>query len=113
MENLEDLLARKRWTRWLFRFLCWLAIILFYSTRVPLGGPVDPCTTTLEASAGNWFVSAQFVPAIIRCDRLIKRHTESLVQRLLLHVRFVRAAGRLRAAISDRRAWTLTVNVSA
>jgi predicted nucleotidyltransferase component of viral defense system len=25
MENLEDLLARKRWTRWLFGFLCWPA----------------------------------------------------------------------------------------
>jgi two-component system LytT family sensor kinase len=86
MENLEDVLARKRWTRWLFGFLCWLAIVLFYSTRVPLGGRVVPWTTSLETSASIWFVWVLFVPAIIRCDRLIKRHAESLVQRLLLHV---------------------------
>ena len=86
METLEDLLARKRWTRWLFGFLCWLAIVLFYSTRVPLGGRVVPWTTSLETSASIWFVWVLFVPAIIRCDRLIRRHAASLVQRLLLHV---------------------------
>ena len=85
MENLEQLLARRRWARWLFAFLCWLAIVLFYSTR-RFPGRTDPWTRSVEGSAGIWFVWALFVPAIIWCDRALRLRIDSLLRRLLLHV---------------------------
>jgi len=85
MDNLEQLLARRRWARWLFGFLCWLAIVLFYSTR-RFPGRSDPWTRSVEGSAAIWFVWALFVPAIIWCDRVLRLRVDSLLRRLLLHV---------------------------
>jgi len=67
------------------RVSVWLAIVLSFhegATR----RRVVPWTTSLETSAQHMVVWVLFVPAIIRCDRLISAHAASLASGLLLHV---------------------------
>lgn len=86
MDELESLLTSKRWARWLFAFLCWVAVVLLFSFRVPAHGKAFPWSIALKVSAGSWFVWAFFLPAIAIVDRVIMKRAPSLVQRLLLHV---------------------------